>query len=635
MGSLEIYIKLFLEKLWNILWPLFENKQETKLLLNQAESEEIEKTFTLTSVPDGYSLKRQGNDMCDGEPMESGGPFSVLDEYDDQIPATEFGDPQSLILLDRAKGKCDRTENCKFISVWKDGSYSMYDSGNCLSGKEGINTSVTLENLHQFSGGRVSEEGSIELPPPPPPPPPPLPVANSPESCNEFMENTLKPYSTGETYPGFALSNKTNYCTAMLNRPGIARNCQERICGYTSGPKKGTDLGLIPPWQAIEESGVTYYWNPDTNETKWIKPENIASGDDFFEMNRLCESACLNITGNTLNESQSISKSMLDAIGEVLQIPDKLSSNPWMPNNNIFNQLPEITEDSCLDVNKIERVFGPHDGVGKVHRWGHPVTGDHMDEDWRPRKDSWFNVYGSPEEACSADPDEEGVGRLRQKKILGLNSNKKACKVEFRQTNAKCDRDCAVRFINTEARDAGYHNRYKARSYTSLDDLMEKTGGRTSDIDVDWTDLYSSDTRKEYEIGAKRGVKWGIDERRGTGLFSPSRGAWGLDAPYGYMIMAEYVDIDAPKLGNGKCVFNQSGWYRTAKIPIEDDSDVATLKKTWNFGSRMKVRLVNEDETEQVLIVEDPQNGYFENVLSKTNETGERNWKWDGPISLG
>ena len=78
---------------------------------------------------------------------------------------------------------------------------------------------------------------------------------------------------------------------------------------------------------------------------------------------------------------------------------------------------------------------------------------------------------------------------------MGLNSNKKACKVEFRQTNAKCDRDCAVRFINTEARDAGYHNRYKARSYTSLDDLMEKTGGRTSDIDVDWTDLYSFDTR--------------------------------------------------------------------------------------------------------------------------------------------
>ena len=51
MGSLEIYIKIFLEKLWNIIWPLFENKQEKKLLLNQAESEEIEKTFTLTSVP--------------------------------------------------------------------------------------------------------------------------------------------------------------------------------------------------------------------------------------------------------------------------------------------------------------------------------------------------------------------------------------------------------------------------------------------------------------------------------------------------------------------------------------------------------------------------------------------------------
>tara|TARA_R110000851_G_scaffold217466_1_gene370425 strand:- start:798 stop:1511 length:714 start_codon:yes stop_codon:yes gene_type:complete len=227
MGSLEIYIKIFLEKLWNIIWPLFENKQEKKLLLNQAESEEIEKTFTLTSVPDGYSLKRQGKDMCDGEPMESGGPFSILDEYDDQIPTTQFGDPQSLILLDRAKIKCDRTENCKFISVWKDGSHSMYDSVNCASGKEGINTSVTLENLHQFSGGRVDDEGDS-------PPPPRLPTANSPESCSDFVENTLKPYSAGDKYPGFALSNKTNYCETMLNRPGIDEFCQKRICGYTS-----------------------------------------------------------------------------------------------------------------------------------------------------------------------------------------------------------------------------------------------------------------------------------------------------------------------------------------------------------------------------------------------------------------
>ena len=265
MGSLEIYIKIFLEKLWNIIWPLFENKQEKKLLLNQAESEEIEKTFTLTSVPDGYSLKRQGKDMCDGEPMESGGPFSILDEYDDQIPTTQFGDPQSLILLDRAKIKCDRTENCKFISVWKDGSHSMYDSVNCASGKEGINTSVTLENLHQFSGGRVDDEGDS-------PPPPRLPTANSPESCSDFVENTLKPYSAGDKYPGFALSNKTNYCETMLNRPGIDEFCQKRICGYTS---------------------------------------------DIFEMNKFCKSECMNLNGINLNEST-------DVLNETLTTPDPL-----------------------------------------------------------------------------------------------------------------------------------------------------------------------------------------------------------------------------------------------------------------------------------------------------------------------
>lgn len=623
-GSLEIYIKIFLEKLWNILYPLFENKQETKLLVNQAESEKIEQTFTLTGVPDGYSLKRQGKNICDGEPMESGGPFSVLDEYDDKIPAKQFGDPQSLIMLERATRKCDSVENCKFVSVWKDGSYSVYDSGNCVSGKEGINTSVTLENLHQFSGGRVNDEGNIELPPPPPPPPPPpepLPTANSPETCDDLMENTLKPYSTGETYPGFSLSNKTNYCTAMLNRPGIARNCQKRICGYTSGTEKGTDLGLMPPWQAIPENGLTYYWNPDTNETKWDKPENIASGNDFFEMNKFCESACLNLTGNVLNTSQSVSKSMLDANGEVLQIPDKISNNPWMPINSIFNQLPEINIDDCINVNTNEPV------------WENKGADSGYSTPWKPTVGTWFNVWGTPEESCSADTDNEGMGRLRKKKIIGLSDNKKACKVEYRNTNgSRCNRDCTVRFIKTEAREAGSHNRYKSR-ITSLEELAEKSGYNISRDTLN--DLIETDLRETWEIGRKKGVKWGIDERPGRGLFSSSRGKWGEDAPNGYKIMAEYIDIDAPKLGNGTCPFKESGWYRTAKIPIEEDESLTDLKRDWNFGSGMKVRLVNEGETENVIIVEDPQNGYQETVLSQTQGSGERNWESGGPISLG
>ena len=142
MGALEIYIKIFMQKLWNILWPLFENKEETKKIMLKQESDNVEKVLTqqglgsltqqgVTSVPDGYSLKHQGKYMCDGEPLESGGPLSILDEFDDQKSSMNVGDDQFMLMLDRGRRKCDKAEDCKFISIWKDGSYSMYDSLNC------------------------------------------------------------------------------------------------------------------------------------------------------------------------------------------------------------------------------------------------------------------------------------------------------------------------------------------------------------------------------------------------------------------------------------------------------------------------------------------------------------------------
>ena len=78
-----------------------------------------------------------------------------------------------------------------------------------------------------------------------------------------------------------------------------------------------------------------------------------------------------------------------------------------------------------------------------------------------------------------------------------------------------------------------------------------------------------------------------------------------LDAPYGYKIWAEYVKIEAPKLGNGKCPIEESGWYRTAKIPItkNESRNMDNLKNEYNFGSRMKVRLVNEYSPDEVLLV--------------------------------
>ena len=103
MGALEIYIKIFMQKLWNILWPLFDNQEETKKIMLKQESDNVEKVLTeqgVTSVPDGYSLKLQGKYMCDGEPFESGGPLSVLDEFDDQKSSMNVGDGQFMIMIE-------------------------------------------------------------------------------------------------------------------------------------------------------------------------------------------------------------------------------------------------------------------------------------------------------------------------------------------------------------------------------------------------------------------------------------------------------------------------------------------------------------------------------------------------------
>ena len=605
MGSLDIYIKIFVQKLWNILWPLFENKEETKKKIEKVEQEKIK--YSLTSVPDGYSLKLQGKRMCDGEAMESGGPLSVLDEFDPQKPSKQIGDEQFMLMLDRGRRRCNTAEGCKFVSVWKDGSYSLYDTVNCAGEKDGLTNSATLENLHQFSGGRVNTEGEIVLPPappPPPPPPPPLPSVTTREECSDYIENTLEPYDSGKTYPGLALSNKQNYCTTMLNRPGIVQGCQKRICGYTTGTRAGTKLdGLQPPWQAVESNGMTYYWNPDTNETKWEKPEHVASGDDFFEMRNFCAETCLNLVGNELPKSQSTSGSMLDALGEVLQVPDKLSGNPWMPPNNILNELPTLTEDDCLNANALPN--------------------------WRPTKGYWFNLVEGKEESCAEDPDNPGRGLLRQKKFMGLTDDRKACRVEFRKTNTPCDRGCKVRFLKTEARAAGQHNRYKT-SITSWEQVTNET---------DMLDLIDPETREPWEVGRPKGVKWGIDERPGIGVVNLETRKSGPEAPHGYKIMAEYVDIDAPALGNKTCEFKESGWYRTAKIPIEESEhrNIEKLKREWNFGSRMQVRLVNENDSEQVLVIDDPESGSLQKVYSKTltYPPKPRNWKWDGPVKLG
>ena len=162
MEILLVYLKIFLEKLRALLGS---PPRQKMLPAPAAASPAPAPKYALTDVPDGYSLKLQGMDACAGEPMETGP--NVLDDLDTKKPVSQWGDPQSVLMLDRAKKRCDAADGCKFINVGKDGSYSMYDSSNCTDTKKGSSKTVTLENLHQFSGGRINREGELQIPPPP------------------------------------------------------------------------------------------------------------------------------------------------------------------------------------------------------------------------------------------------------------------------------------------------------------------------------------------------------------------------------------------------------------------------------------------------------------------------------------
>ena len=617
MEILLVYLKIFLEKLRALLGsPSRQKMLPPPSPAPAAASPAPAPKYALTSVPDGYSLKLQGRDMCAGEPMQTGD--NVLDDLDAKKVSSQWGDPQSMLMLDRAKKRCDAAEGCKFITVWKDGGYSMYDSGNCTDTKKSISKTVTLENLHKFSGGRINDEGELEVPAPAPAPPPPkiLPSANTPEECDVYVDTFLEPYDSNKNYAeevgGFSsVSNRVNYCTSMLNRDEIAPACKRRICTYVSGHPKGTVLpGLKPPWKAVEVNGMTYYQNDQTGETTWTKPQHVASGDDHFVMRNFCSEACVN-----LNLNQTGDTPMADTYGEVIQVPGVAGGNPWFPSNTIFNELPTLTDDDCLEINTI---YDPGLGLGS--------TGASPFVTWRPTKGSAFHVLGTPEESCGEDPDNRGKGVRRAKKYIGLTENQKACRVEYKKLpNEPCDRECGLRFLMTEYR-------------LSKDYGLKRHVGDMEETLI-WDDalfaefIRSHDSRPTWKIGKKMGVLWGIDTRPGFGVRNKDAEGpyWeqnGPDAPYGYKIMAERVKIEHPALGGKTCGITEPGWYRTAKIPIEQDEDINHLLKKWNKGSEWQLKLVNEDDTESVLIVDSATSGYLSKVFSNTRKDAEGGPNW-------
>ena len=613
---------------------------------------------SLTSVPVGYSLKLQGTDVCSGKKaIESG-------TLEDAEPVSRWGDPKSMVMMNRAKELCDTNKQCKFISVSKTGKYSVFDE--CKSTKfDPMNTSITLQNTSfvtptstPASRPAVAAPMKTPTPPPPPPPPPPpynpehlnlgpakklLPPVKNDAECTKHIAN-LKAYDENETYPGWSLSNKKNYCVSMLSRPTIARGCQQKICGFSSGPAPGTVIPIGEegnPWQEIPHGNTKYYYNTKTGVSQANTPNTVfASKDDFFQMREFCSEACRNLTANeNISKDVSRSGSIEDAFGEVSQVPGIKGGNPWMPTYNIMNELPDITDDDCLGIS-----------VRKEPRWEcNPNRVSACDLDppvsWKPTLNTKFYLNQTTEEECGENPRQPGVGVSKAKKVLGVTEDRKACKVRYYTTKSKCSRDCKLRFLNSEASEAGYVNRNRKKITWADMELKAESGGG---IDTEqWSEFFednriTTDLRKSWEIGRMKGVKWGLDLRPGYGILYTGEGkgellhpdAWGKmgpDAPHGYKIYAELVKIRYPALSGGKkCLIEKDGWYRTAKVPITDSemNDIAKLRLDFGFHKKGFVKhsaynkLINEDwdEGRSVLIIphfqskEEPR---FEKVCSK------------------
>jgi hypothetical protein len=161
MGSIDVYLKIFFQKLMNILGAPSDTPKKKK-----------KKLPSLTSVPVGYSLKLQGTDVCSGKKaIESG-------KLEDAEPVSRWGDPKSMVMMNKAKELCDTNKQCKFISVSKTGKYTVFDE--CKSTTFDPNTSITLQNMSFVTPtstptSRPAVAAPIKTPPPPPPTPPPPP----------------------------------------------------------------------------------------------------------------------------------------------------------------------------------------------------------------------------------------------------------------------------------------------------------------------------------------------------------------------------------------------------------------------------------------------------------------------------
>ncbi len=139
---------------------------------------------------DGYLDNGLG--FCKTGQIFSSPGWALLNPSEPKKFASSFDDPIYKEYAKRGQAKCDADPNCKFVTVWRDAGYRMYNSsaGNCSSKNDTSGANKSWKKM-----------GYAEKPPMPKLPPPPPPTG--------YLDNGLGFCKTGQIFssPGWALLN--------------------------------------------------------------------------------------------------------------------------------------------------------------------------------------------------------------------------------------------------------------------------------------------------------------------------------------------------------------------------------------------------------------------------------------------
>ena len=153
--------------------------------------------WVISAPTDGYVDNGLG--FCKSGQIFASPGWALLNPGEPRKMASSFNDPLYREYAKRGQAKCDADPNCKFVTVWRDAGYRMYNSGagNCSSKNDpsGANKSwkkPPMPKLPPFFkpvpppnfgnpfkpppptfGTRLDLHFRLKRPSPPPPPPPP------------------------------------------------------------------------------------------------------------------------------------------------------------------------------------------------------------------------------------------------------------------------------------------------------------------------------------------------------------------------------------------------------------------------------------------------------------------------------